>query len=59
MDRKHLLWWIFKHLSEKHPDVLAEMLTLKGEFGGNATDNVAGQMQEAFARYEKSLETEP
>ena len=56
MSHKHLLWWVFKHLEAKHPDVLAELLDIEGEFGDNATASVAEVMRERYEAFKASTE---
>lgn len=56
MSRKHLLWWVFRHLEDKHSEVLAELLDLPGEFGEPATFTVAEAMQERYEAYKASTE---
>lgn len=56
MNHKHLLWWVFRHLEDKHPEVLTELLDLEGEFGEPATFTVAEAMQERYEAYKASTD---
>lgn len=57
MTNKHLLWWVFKWLAERHPLVLADMLKeCSGSFGDGAAATVNEQLNEAFNRYRASIE---
>ena len=52
MSKKHLLWWVFKFLAERHPMVLNEMIAeCDGEWGDNASSTVNRELNAALERF--------